>query len=59
MQSLVATLVIAVLDERFDLRLEVAGQEVVFQLDGDLEGLVSYQCALISTHVPIAAARWT
>jgi hypothetical protein len=39
-QALVITLVIIVLDEGLDLRLEVAGQEVVFQQDAVFQGLV-------------------
>ena len=39
-QALVIPLVIVVLDERFDLAFEVTGQEVVFQQDAVLEGLV-------------------
>ena len=39
-QALVISLVIVVLDERFDLAFEVAGQEVLFQEDAVLQGLV-------------------
>ena len=39
-QALVITLVIVVLDERFDLGFEVARQEVVFEQDAVLQGLV-------------------
>ena len=39
-QALVVALVIVVLHERLDLGLEVAGQEVVFQQDAVLQGLV-------------------
>ena len=39
-QALVVALVIVVLDERFDLALEIARQEVVFEQDAVLEGLV-------------------
>ena len=39
-QALVVTLVVIMLDERFDLGFEVAGQEVVFQEDAVLQGLV-------------------
>ena len=39
-QALVVTLVVVVLDERLDLDLKVAGQEVVFQQDAVLQGLV-------------------
>lgn len=35
------TAVIVVVDERLDLRLEVAGQAVVFQQNAVLQGLVS------------------
>ena len=38
-QALVVTLVIVVLDERLDLGLEVAGQEVVLEQDAVLQGL--------------------
>jgi hypothetical protein len=36
----VVTLVIVVFDERFDLDLEISGQEVVFEQDAVLQGLV-------------------
>ena len=39
-QALVVALVIVMLDERFDLLLEIAGQEVVFQQDAVFQGLV-------------------
>ena len=39
-QALVIALVIVVLDEGFDLGLKVAGQEVVFEQDAVLQGLV-------------------
>ncbi len=39
-QALVVALVIVVLDERLDLAFEIAGQEVVFQQDAVLQGLV-------------------
>ena len=39
-QALVVALVVVVLDEGLDLGLEVAGQEVVFQQDAVLQGLV-------------------
>jgi len=39
-QALVVALVIVVLDEGLDLGLEVAGQEVVFEQDAVLQGLV-------------------
>ena len=39
-QALVIALVVVMLDERFDLLLKVAGQEVVFQKDAVLERLV-------------------
>ena len=39
-QALVVALVVVVLDERFDLTLQVARQEVVFEQDAVLEGLV-------------------
>ncbi len=39
-QALVVTLVIVVLDERLDLGLKVAGQEVVFKQDAVFQGLV-------------------
>ena len=39
-QALVIALVVLMLDERFDLALEVAGQKVVFQQDAVLQGLV-------------------
>ena len=39
-QALVVALVVIVLDERLDLAFEVAGQEVVFQEDAVLQGLV-------------------
>ncbi len=39
-QALVVTLVVVVFDEGLDLGLEVAGQEVVFQQDAVLQGLV-------------------
>ena len=39
-QALVVSLVIVVLDEGLDVGFEVAGQEVVFQQDAVLEGLV-------------------
>lgn len=40
-EALVVTLVVVVLDEGLDLGLEVTGQEVVFQQDAVLQGLVS------------------
>ena len=40
-QALVVSLVIVVLDERLDLGLEVAGQEVVLEQDAVFQGLVS------------------
>ena len=39
-QALVVSLVVVVLDERLDPGLEVAGQEVVFQQDAVLQGLM-------------------
>ena len=39
-QAFVITVVIIVLDERLDLGFEVAGQEVVFEQDAVLQGLV-------------------
>ena len=39
-QALVVALVVIVLNEGFDLGLEVAGQEVVFQQDAVFQGLV-------------------
>lgn len=39
-QALVITLVVVLLDEGRDLGLKVAGQEVIFQQDAVLEGLV-------------------
>ena len=39
-QALVITLVVVMLDERIDLGLEVAGQELVLQQDAVLQGLV-------------------
>ena len=39
-QALVVALVVVVLDEGLDLGLEVSGQEVVFQEDAVLQGLV-------------------
>jgi len=39
-QALVVSLVVVVLDEGLDLGLEVAGQEVVFEQDAVLQGLV-------------------
>ena len=39
-QALMIALVIVMLDERLDLLLEIAGQEVVFQQDAVLQGLV-------------------
>ena len=39
-EAFVVALVIIVLDERFDLGFKVAGQEVVFQEDAVLQGLV-------------------
>ncbi len=39
-QALVVTPVIIMLDERFDLGFQIAGQEVVFQQDAVFEGLV-------------------
>ena len=39
-QALMVTLMVVVLDEGLDLGLKVAGQEVVFQQDAVLEGLV-------------------
>lgn len=40
-EALVETQMVVVIDEGRDLRLEVAGQEVVFQQDAVLEGLMS------------------
>lgn len=40
-QALVAVLVVVVVDESFDLSFEVAGQEVIFQRNAVLEGLMS------------------
>ena len=39
-QALVVALVVVVLDEGLDLGLEVAGQDVVFEQDAVLQGLV-------------------
>lgn len=39
-QALMAALVVIVFDERFDLGLEIAKQEVVLQKDAVLQGLV-------------------
>ena len=39
-QRFVVTLVVVVLDERLELGLEVAGQEVVLQQDAVFQGLV-------------------
>ena len=39
-QAFVVTLVVIVFDERFDLDLEIAGQEVIFQQDAVLQGLM-------------------
>src|SRR3546814_16732781 len=39
-QALVVTSVVIMLDERFDLGLKVAGQEVIFEQDAILEGLM-------------------
>ena len=39
-QALMITLVVVMLDERLDLLLEIAGQEVVFQQDAVLQCLV-------------------
>ena len=39
-QALVIALMVVMLDERFDLSFEIAGQEVVFQQDAVLERLV-------------------
>ena len=39
-EALVVSLVVVMLDERFDLGLEVAGQELVLQQDAVLQGLV-------------------
>src|SRR3546814_912696 len=39
-QRFVVSLMVVVLDERFDLGLKVAGQEVVFEQDAILEGLM-------------------
>ena len=39
-QALVVTVMVVVLDEGLDLGLEVTGQEVVFQQDAVLQGLV-------------------
>ncbi len=39
-QALMIALVIVVLDERLDLAFEIAGQEVVFEQDPVLQGLV-------------------
>ena len=39
-QALMIALVIVVLDERLDLAFEIAGQEVVFEQDAVLQGLV-------------------
>ena len=38
--ALVVALVVVMLDERFDLLFEIAGQEVVFQQHAVLQGLV-------------------
>ena len=40
-QALVIALMVVMLDERFDLLLKVAGQEVVFQQDAVLKCLTS------------------
>jgi len=39
-QALVITQVVVMLDERFDLRFQITGQEVVFQQDAVHQGLV-------------------
>ena len=39
-QAFVVALVVVMLDERFDLDLEIAGQEVVLQQDAVVQGLV-------------------
>ena len=39
-QALMAALVIVVIDERLDLAFEIAGQEVIFEQDAVLHGLV-------------------
>ena len=39
-QALVVTLMVVMIDEGFDLGFEIAGQEVVFQQDAVLQGLV-------------------
>ena len=39
-QALVVALMVVMLDERFDLSFEIAGQEVVFQQDAVLQGLM-------------------
>ena len=39
-QALVVSLVVVVVDEGFDLIFEIAGQEVVFQQNAVLEGLI-------------------
>jgi hypothetical protein len=39
-QALVIALMVAILDERFDLLLKVAGQEIVLQQDAVVERLV-------------------
>jgi hypothetical protein len=43
-QAFMVSLVIIVLDERLDLGFEVAGQEVVFEQDAVLQGLVPGDC---------------
>ncbi len=39
-EALVVAAVVVVLDERFDLAFEITGQELVFQEDAVLQGLV-------------------
>jgi len=47
LQALVVALVVVVIDEGFDLSIEIAWQEVVFQQDAVLQGLVpSFDLAL-------------
>ena len=58
-EALVVTLVVVVLDEGLDLGLEVSGQEVVFQQNAVLEGLVPALDLALGLRVHRGAAHVT